>query len=284
MNLKSFVLIKAQKLSLTAKFCLNNLFAKSKVVGESSNPVVSLTTYGPRAKTVFITLESIATGKVKPSRLILWVDEEEFYNNPPRSIQRLIKRGMEMRKCINYGPHKKYYPYALSQDQHTVSVVTADDDIMYPRYWLQKLIKQELVTPNQIIGYRTRYISKDSEGKIPPYNSWNLNNTDKPSFNVFPTGTSGVLYPAVFLNILKNAGNGSLTEYSKVDDIWLHKIALENNLKPRQAYPEAENYPTIFMSQKVGLFHTNVSNNNNDNLISGEYGKLLVEKIESPIK
>ncbi|WP_237692999.1 hypothetical protein [Rothia nasimurium] len=281
MNLGSFISIKVKKFSLTSKFFLSNIFSKSTVIGEKTNPVVSLTTYGPRAKSVFITLESIASGKARPSRLILWVDEDEFYDNPPRSIKRLIKRGLEVRKCVNYGPHKKYYPYSLSQEQHKVSMVTADDDIMYPDYWLQKLIVQETKSPNQIIGYRTRYIPTDSAGEVLPYNSWKLNDSTEASFNVFPTGTSGVLYPGPFLEILKNSGDGSITEYSKVDDIWLHKIALENNFRPRQAFPLAENYPTIFMSQRVALFRTNVVNNNNDKLINGEYGDLLNKMIGS---
>ena len=40
----------------------------------------------------------------------------------------------------NYGPHTKYYPYIESVETFEVPLVTADDDSLYTRDWLQKLI------------------------------------------------------------------------------------------------------------------------------------------------
>ena len=54
--------------------------------------VVSLTTHGDRINSVHITIESILDGKDVPSRVILWLDNIDTFNNLPLSLHRLIKR------------------------------------------------------------------------------------------------------------------------------------------------------------------------------------------------
>lgn len=112
-----------------------NRFGRSQIT-QADGPVVSLTTYGRRARTAYLAIESIARGDVRPSRLILWIDEESLLNSPPKTILRLQKRGLEVKGCKNYRPHKKYYPFVESQESFNLPLVTADDDILYPRYWL----------------------------------------------------------------------------------------------------------------------------------------------------
>ena len=87
-----------------------NRFKRSSFL-RGGGPVVSLTTYGKRIGTVYLTIESIARGYTLPSRVILWLDEESVFDNLPVSLQNLRKRGLEIKLCKNYGPHKKYYPY-----------------------------------------------------------------------------------------------------------------------------------------------------------------------------
>ena len=97
------------------RFFLINRFGTTQVT-EPGGPVVSLTTYGKRSQKVYFAIESIANGDLRPSRLILWIDDEAFLNNPPATIQRLAKRGLEVKPCKNFGPHKKYYPYVESEE------------------------------------------------------------------------------------------------------------------------------------------------------------------------
>ncbi|MCU1526298.1 MAG: hypothetical protein JWP75_61, partial [Frondihabitans sp.] len=47
-------------------------------------PVVSLTSYSRRVLFVHLAIESIARGTMRPSRLILWLDEEGPLTDPPR--------------------------------------------------------------------------------------------------------------------------------------------------------------------------------------------------------
>src|ERR1700683_4292999 len=73
-----------------------------KPVIASHGPVLSLTTYGRRIDTVYLTIESIANGSLLPSRLILWVDDEVALENRPRSLRRLQERGLEIERTANY--------------------------------------------------------------------------------------------------------------------------------------------------------------------------------------
>jgi hypothetical protein len=120
------------------QFFLINKFGR-KPVNEPGGPVVSLTTYGKRIEKVYFTVESIARGVVRPSRLILWIDEETLLINLPATIRRLQRRGLEILLCKDFGPHKKYYPYVQSQQTFDTPLVTADDDMFYPRDWLKQL-------------------------------------------------------------------------------------------------------------------------------------------------
>ena len=77
---------------------------------------------------------------MRPSRLILWVDHESM-DRLPAAICRLQQRGLEVKACPDYGCYKKYYPYVESESQFVVPLVTADDDVLYPRYWLERLVE-----------------------------------------------------------------------------------------------------------------------------------------------
>ena len=102
-------------------------------------PVVSLTSFGKRIDSVYLAIESIARGSTLPSELILWLDDETRYNSLPSTLERLARRGLTIKLSKNYGPHTKYYPYISSQHEFSLPLVTADDDIIYPRDWLHNL-------------------------------------------------------------------------------------------------------------------------------------------------
>ncbi len=114
--------------------------------------VVSLTSYGKRVQDVSLAIESIGAGRVRPRRLILWLDDERILAALPESLTKQMARGLEVRSTQNYGPHKKYFPYVRSVESHELPLATADDDILYPRYWLAGLMtayveRPEVVSP-----------------------------------------------------------------------------------------------------------------------------------------
>ena len=167
-------------LVLTGYFWLLNLYERAPIT-QPDGPVVSLTTYGKRTRIVFLAIESIARGRLLPSRLILWIDDKAVFGNLPATIRRLAKRGLEIRLCENYGPHKKYYPYLESLQKVEVPLVTADDDLFYPRYWLQRLAEAFHQSPDIVNCYRARVIGLNQAG-LAKYDSLTIADSTMPSF------------------------------------------------------------------------------------------------------
>ncbi|MGP5699921.1 hypothetical protein ACTXPA_13460 [Glutamicibacter arilaitensis] len=270
------------KTTLTVFYIANNLLAKESVTGRA-DAVVSLTTYGRRTSSVYLTIESIAFGKIKPSRLILWIDEQEVLADLPTQLKRLVKRGLEIRFCENYGPHKKYFPYVISMsDSHSVPLVTADDDMFYPKSWLQNLetAYKSSETPH-IVAHRARRlkIEHNPDPKIASYSSWPLASSVEPSYAIFSTGTGGVMYPPTMLDELRERGDAFLESCRNADDLWLHSTALSVGIKTRQVSSRPADYLMIFGSQEEALFKSNHGSNGNDSMIGILYDDQLVDKL-----
>jgi hypothetical protein len=239
-------------------FFLINRFGR-KSVTHPGGPVVSLTTFGKRSKKVYYAIESIARGDVRPSRLILWIDEEALLKSLPATIRRLQTRGLEVKPCKNYGPHKKYYPYVESQDSFTAPLITGDDDMMYPKSWASMLIDAYDYHPEVVSCFAAHVIEINST-RIAKFKNMMYCRSIYPSFYNLAIGAAGVIYPPLFLRVLKRAGTEFMTCCPKGDDLWLHVQALRTGFKVRQILPRLPYYSfqNIPGTQGIALCHDNV--------------------------
>jgi hypothetical protein len=233
-------------------------------------PIVSLTTYGRRIDTVYLTLESIANGSLLPSRLILWLDDEEALANCPRSLRRLRDRGLEIKLTANYRSHKKYYPFLQSTDAFERPLVTADDDVIYPGSWLSGLVASFNLDTKAINCYRAHEI-RIANGVIAPYRTWKPCRSAKPSFLTFAVGSSGCIYPPAFLRALKAAGRGFEEQCPTADDVWLHMNAVRARFMIRQIRRHQTDFPMLPETQDVGLCRANIELGQNDVQIKNTY-------------
>jgi hypothetical protein len=213
-----------------------------EAVVSPGGPVVSMTTYGKRVDTVYLTLESIALGSRLPSRLILWLDELDRYHNLPESLRRLQARGLEIRLTPNYGPHKKYYPYLQSGAVLDAPLATADDDVIYPSSWLKGLSDSYNAYPSLV-----------------------------PSFLNFATGVSGTIYPPALQEQIKAAGLGFEPLCPRADDVWLHLQALRGGFRVKQLKSWEQSFPELPGTQDMGLVVENVHGSQNDLQIQKTY-------------
>ncbi len=204
-------------------------------------PVVCLATSGKRIQFAHLTIESIARGTRLPTRLILWLHDERTFRNLPPPIRRLQKRGLEVCLTRNWGPHTRYYPYLESQREFTLPLVTAADDILYPRYWLRRLSAAYRKTPNRIHCYRASHFALRADG-LAPSHSWQLSRTMQPSLFNFALSVSGVIYPPRMQLILKAAGPAFQVCCPQSDEIWLHLQALRANFPVQQIIRNAEHF------------------------------------------
>jgi hypothetical protein len=248
---------------------LANRFRRHQVVGDGA-AVVSLTSYGDRIDTVYLTLESIGRGSVRPSRLILWLDDANVFQNLPKNLMRLKARGLEIIKCEDLGPHKKYYPYVEGSEAFNLPLVTADDDVIYPADWLARLIDEHGKTPQDVICYRAREVNFSEIG-LALYQSWKLCSSTSSSVRHVATGVSGVLYPPGLQMFLKAAGRQFLDCCPRADDLWLHVNAVRHGAKIRQIHSSPADFPELPNSQAQALSVTNLDGGQNDVQIGKTY-------------
>lgn len=260
---------------------LCNRFAWFAVASGHPGPVVSLTTYGKRVQAVYLTIESIARGSQLPSRLILWIDDAALYANLPSTLLRLKRRGLEIRYCKNYGPHKKYYPYVESQRAFNAPLVTADDDVIYPHTWLAGLLAAHQQFPGCVNCYRARVMTLRG-GQIAPYREWPLCESARPALTTVATGVSGVIYPSALLPDLKSAGTAFEARCPKADDLWLHVQAIRSGFHIRQIQPEPIHFPMIPGSQESSLYAENCAlDDGNDRQLAVTYEARDLELFEN---
>jgi hypothetical protein len=256
---------------------VRNRFSRRSVVGDAP-VVVSLTTYGMRSQRAYMAIESIACGTRLPRRIILWVDELDLLRNPPIQLRRLMRRGLEVLPTQDYGPHKKFYPYVCSSAAHQIPMVTCDDDALYPRTWLQKLLTAYQEFPDVINGHRARVLSV-KEGVIEPYRNWSNCTTQQSSYRHIVTGVSGAIYPPRFLDEVRDAGAEFMITCPTADDVWLHCLAVRNGYRIRQISSAQADFPSVPGSQAVSLTIHNVGAGKNDVQIRATYTVHDIERM-----
>jgi hypothetical protein len=251
---------------------LSNLLSGASV-NQGAGSVVSLTTYGSRLSTVYLTIESIASGHVKPRRLILWLSAPESTSSLPGSLRRLERRGLEIRDCTDFRSHKKYFPYVNSEASEIGSaLVTADDDVLYPRTWLRELERHSEKHPGSVVAHRAHLLSTAPDGmRIQPYRDWRPCTSPEPSMLHLATGVSGILYPVAFQSVMRDAGDEFLAKAPRGDDLWLHFLAITHGFPIAQVSEVSADFATIPGTGATSLFAVNVAGGGNDTQIAATY-------------
>jgi hypothetical protein len=224
----------------------------------SGGPAVSMTTHGHRLELAFYALESIASGDVKPARLILWLSDQATCARPPETLQRLAQRGLEIRHTEDVGPHTKYFPYLEGARTPGVPLVTADDDTLYPRDWLRRLLAAYAEAPAVIHCFRARRMLV-RDGRFQPYSVWPVCKDTRPSHCNFITGVSGVIYPPEYLDFLHRQGSAFQVCCPHADDIWLTANAIRGGVKVAQVDAHPHHFPAVLGTQHQRLFDINVT-------------------------
>ena len=255
-----------------------NRFVQAPIT-RPGGPVVSLTSYGKRIHTVHFTIESIGRGHVLPSRLILWLDDKGAFENPPEALRRLMDRGLEVKLCKNYGPHTKYYPYVESEPTFEAPLITADDDVVYPSFWLSGLVQASRQRPDLMHCYLSKTIAL-KDGRVASYSDWEFSRSAEPSLCRVAHGVFGAFYPLPLLTALKEAGNAFEQCCPKADDLWLHVHALRRGCKVKQIHPKPTRFPTIPGTQRDGLWIEN-HKSGNDDAVRSTYTQRDIEMLQA---
>lgn len=227
--------------------------------------VVSLTTYGKRIKTVSETINSLINQTIKPTKIILWLDEMEFTSDTiPDDLKNLVSRDFEVKFCTNLRSYKKLVP-TLSLYPDT-TIITVDDDFKYPKNLFSELLAQHVLYPNHIVAGRGRVINiQDKE--IQSYSSWKRISLTQPviaKHAILPIGYSGILYPPRSLH--PDATNSHLfnTLAPYADDLWFKAMAMLNNTPTIVLASRVMNsLKPIADTQDIGLYNTHNAQDGN---------------------
>lgn len=253
-----------------ARLALRNRINGDPLTGPADGPVVSLTSYGKRTRSCYLAIESIAEGKLKPSRLILWLDDPAILDRLPRTLVRLQKRGLEIRPCHDWGPHKKCYPAVAESVTNGRHLVTADDDLLYPEHWLQDLQRAALETPDLIVCHRAMVVGFDDHG-IAPYTTWKHRRNAEPSLRVYPLPGAGAAYPPALQEALRQAGTDFEDKSPRNEDVWLHSLQVRHGIKARQLTDIPLSELAIPGTQASGLWMTHIRGGGTDGAIAKTY-------------
>ena len=190
-----------------------------KAHGLPGELIVSLTSYPARFDTLHLTLGCLLDQSVKADRTILWIAHQDIHTLP-RPVRELAERGLEIRACDDLRSFKKLVP-ALEAFP-TAFIVTADDDIYYPRGWLKPLVSN--AEAGVVTCRRAHLIRRFSDGRLRPYLEWDFDTQEteagKLSFDILPTTGAGVLYPPNSLHPSVLDRDRFLNLCQDGDDLW----------------------------------------------------------------
>lgn len=260
------IVYKINKAMVNILFPFVGWWKKDRGVDTESRIIVSLTSYPARIKSVWLTVASLLQQTMKPNKVVLWLAEEQFPGHEiPDSLQRLQKRGLEIRFCEDLKPHKKYY-YAM-QEYPGYYIVTADDDIFYPEDHIERLWKGYEKYRNTIVCHWSHRIDFDGQGEFIPYNDWVDNGEEDPSFATLAVGCNGILYPPGCLP-KETFDKNKIVELSlNTDDLWLKCMEILSGRKAVNCNETPLVYFNTLSTRNTGLWRSNLGGDRNNDVI-----------------
>lgn len=240
--------------------------------------IVSLTSYPPRFGKLYLTVKCLITQSISADKIILCVAECD-YKSLPESIL-LLENSIdkfEITTSEDIGAYKKIIP--VLKEYPNAFIVTADDDVYYPKEWLDKLITEWDSSYKSIFAHRVHEITYKNKSIPESYNKWNMSIKEQKNFvDYLATGIGGVFYPPGSLHSQSTNIDKFMDLCPNADDIWLFWMArLNNSCTKKTSY----NFNTISWldSQGVALAGQNVNKNQNDVRIQN-----LINNLGWPIK
>ena len=246
--------------------------------------VVSLTTYSKRLYEVYLTIESIMQGTLKPNRIVLWLEDNLKNTVIPIYLQRQMTRGLEIQFYKDIRSYKKLIP-SLKLYPKSI-IVTIDDDAIYEPDLLEKLVNAYNMDKHHIYANRVSRIELNDNYKPKEYSTWSIDKETGASPLNFFTGVGGVLYPPNCFcdEVLNEDVFQTIAPYG--DDIWFYTMSLLNGYTVYKVYTHDANGNDFFVNesvQDISLYHKNIEGEKlNDTQIKAVFDKYNIYKLLKP--
>lgn len=192
---------------------------------------VSCTTTSKRLEYLYYMVKSIERQTLRPACMVINVSRAPYLMDEGLSEipSWLEQNWIRINWVENTGSYRKLLPL-INEVEDEDLVITADDDILYPRDWLQQLVNASKKYPKSIVSARSRYIRKGIGGRFLGYYYWQICNYRKESFWLLPTTGGGAVFRRQFfdLDILNNPVFLDLAPTS--DDLWFRACSMLKNV------------------------------------------------------
>jgi hypothetical protein len=186
----------------------------------------------------------------------LWIAEPDLASLPG-DVTRLQDHGLSIHSCADLRSYKKIIP-ALVLGAADFLVI-ADDDVFYPRLWLERITRSRHLGRNEVVCGRAHRITLDQQGRPLPYPVWESEIPEGAGSSlVFPTGIGGVLYEPGMFHPDVTRIDLFQTLCPDSDDLWLYWMAMMKGATFRKVGPQTRPV-TWHRSQEVGLFLSNAA-------------------------
>jgi hypothetical protein len=231
--------------------------------GLSSPLIVSLTSYPARFGFLPLTLKTLLSQSIRPDRVVLWIAEADAERLTPEILS-LRRHGLEIRFCEELRSYNKLI-HSLEHFPDSY-IVTADDDLHYPRDWLKRLV-DAAGNPREVICLRAHRIRLGEDGLPRPYLEWDWRIAEEASDLVFPTSGGGALYPPSLFRDRTILDRRFMEICPTADDIWFYWMMRMNGGVGRKVGP-SRRYVSWPVDPGGTLAQENVGNGGNDRQIA----------------
>ncbi|GHS97513.1 hypothetical protein FACS189421_04440 [Bacteroidia bacterium] len=233
--------------------------------------VVSLTSIPERIeRAVPLVIKAMLSQSVQPDKIVLYLTSSQFPDKIlPETLTDLTGEKFQIKFCEDtICSYTKIIP-AL-QDFPNDILITVDDDIVYSKHLIKKLLNTHQKYPDAIIGHRIKKIQLDANGEISPYDSWKVYKGlryilwgTQPDYKNFSTGVGGTLYPPHSLHPDVVKSELFMEIAPTADDVWLWGMAVLNKTKIAPVPFGYRIAHTIHGSQEKTLLSVNLVDNRN---------------------
>jgi len=225
--------------------------------------IVSLTSHPRRIGLAWKAIRSLLL-QTYSSRVVLVLSLEEFPDRMlPSRLDRLQSNGLEIVWVAgNSRSYQKLLP--IRAREPAAIVVTADDDVFYPRWWLSELMRAHGEHPESVLAHRAKEVCLADSGRLCPYVQWGHATTKTPSKRVFATAHGGILYPPHALPDIALDEKLAMRLSPTADDVWFWAMGLLAEAQVAVVSDRFREFITVPGSHDSGLFHMNVFDNQND--------------------
>ena len=223
--------------------------------------IVSLTSFGNRIYEVYLAIESIMQGTLKPNRILLWLSKDEFRGKIlPRTLQFQQKRGLEICFCEDIRSYKKILP--TMKQFRDACVVTIDDDLMYEFDLLESLLRAHIDDPESVCACRMHRITMDEHKMPKSYLDWDfmINPENRSNYHFLTSGGGTLFPPHCFVDEFYNQ-EAFMTLCPFADDIWINAMILLSGRHISKVYTHSKDgcdYLEIRLDQDDALSKENV--------------------------